>query len=432
MSLKIAVIGSGPVALTCIEELLNLGYAPDIYLPLEENSQIVASELTQLLLKDRYSKPYLYQPGPGTTPLSQMRTSVYEISRIGGLTEIWGGVMLPSHPFEECIDKFGHANVKSLTEEILTRRGYQGSNSLIASYLEPEKSTVISSTDIPLFQVYNNLEIWSARNDFIEIMKHPSISRFGPALKLISNGNKTQILYYENSIDSKLSHEYDWIFVAAGPIGDAKLILNSNERIKKIEIKDTNVVYSLRFSRHKYRNFEQLIPVKIRAIFSSTHTGYSQEYLFSRQLISSLRFKSLHKLLEILSTFIRKWVTVEMNFLPQIESKPMTISKTSDQIVIKSEKNSKICILKSRNQKKFKAFSNRIGIRSHPGSGQHSGSFVSNSLEGASIISDDKVIMPRISFVGASSLSMLPTGPITLAAMVNALNITRKILAELE
>jgi hypothetical protein len=420
------------VALTCIEELLKWGCAPDLYLPLEEKSQTITAQPTQLLLKDRYSKPYLYKPGPGMRPLSQIRTSVYEISRIGGLTEIWGGVMLPNHPFEECINNSSRASVKSLSEEILTRRGYRGRYSLITKYLESQKPEAISSMDIPLFQANNRPEIWSARNDLIEILKHPSISRFGPALKLINKGSKTQVLYYESPTNSKLSPEYDWIFVAAGPIGDAKLILDSYEKLRAIEIKDTNVVYSLRFSRHKHRNFEQLIPVTIRAYFSSTYTAYSQEYLLSNQLISSLRFKSLQKLFVFLSPLIRNWITVDMNFFPQRESEPMTISRVEDQIVIKSGKNSKLCVFKALSQRKFKTFSRRIGIRPHVGSGQHSGSFVTNNFEGAVVMSDGKILIPRASFVGASSLSALPTGPITLVAMVNALDITRRILAELE
>jgi hypothetical protein len=428
---KIAVIGSGPVALTCIEELIDRGHLPDVYLPLENNSHREPLLHNQLIVKDRFSKPHLYYQSREIEPLYQDHTSIYEINRLGGLTEVWGGVFLPSHPIENSFTELSAEQAKSLTKEVLIKRKYLGEESLIHEYLNPEAKLTFESDKVPLFQDRESSEIWSARKDFKELLRRWTINVNGPAIKFIQTEDKTKIAYRNDSNMEILSDGYDWVFIGAGPIGDARMILNSLDAPIDLTVQDTSVFYTLRLGKNKERGFNRLVPIFIRANFSGQNVSYSQEYSISQQLISALRFKRAHRALSFLSKLLRSWVTIEMNFCPQEKSVSLNVSRVQGNVLVQAKKRFPIFLIKPQVSLRPFNFAKGLGLRSAAGSGQHSGAFVSNNVEGSFLNSRIETLMPRISFLGASSLRNLPTGPITLAAMTNSLSVTRRILERL-
>lgn len=430
MAPKIAVIGSGPVALTCIEELVQKGSQPDLYLPVEKEFHGEYSSLKPLILKDRFIKPHVYTINEENFPLVQDRTSIYEVNRIGGLSEIWGGVFLPSHPSEKCFKDLSNSEIKEITEEILAKRDFKGDKTLINEYLNAREKLIFNTTKIPIFEEKEGLDIWSARKDFQNLVRVAKLNTYGSAVKIKQTGYKTKIVYLDGSSYEKESDDYDWVFIGAGPIGDAKIILNSIPNLNQIDVEDTSVFYTVRLGNARTSNFERLVPIRVRADFTRRRVFYSQEYLISQQLVAAIKFKKAHKMLQYVSRILRSWMTIEMNFLPQENSATIEIKKTSRKFLSKGKKRFPIFFVLPQISFKPLSISSLIGIRAAAGSGQHSGAFVSNNSEGAFLNVYPDILISRVSFLGASSLNRLPTGPITLAAMTNALSVTRKILSK--
>ena len=131
---KFAIIGSGPSALVCAEELLKHCAEVTMIGPdkSDTNSKFDIKNLRKFLAKDRFTKKNVYASFSRELQVNQFGTNFLETPIKGGLREIWGGVCFPQH----------HSERKFLLKEPSRKTTYACSKTLM--YL----STVLASRPV--------------------------------------------------------------------------------------------------------------------------------------------------------------------------------------------------------------------------------------------------------------------------------------------
>ena len=427
MANNFAVIGSGPVAYFCIEELNKQGFHVDLYAPDELKKVELNSSYyyKSFAIKQRLKQPFLFNRNSQIPEVSQLNTAFYEIYRIGGLAEVWGGVFFPWSAHQNCFNDFDSQVYRSILEEVFTKFNFSEYSDFLLNYAFDSSTTQYASIKTPIIWNHNLSKPWSPRND---LLKNSKYSLYGPAHSLEFYDDFSVRVKYFDSRDNVLeSKKYDWVFVAAGPIGDAKLILNSTNETSSILVNDSKVSYSICFG--KIQNYsEKMTPIAFYSKFKR-NSNFSQVYAISDELIEAIKSPFLKEFMRLIKKFFKKHIAISINFHGSKGSNSFRIQKSSTNFHAIGSRTFRFKIGFPSFQFRLGIINTNFGFFAKSGSSQHIGAFIQNTTKGAVLAKDKAIKFNSVTFLGASSLSNIPTGPVTLTAVVNTIYQTRNFLA---
>ena len=253
---NIAVIGAGPLALVTVLELQK--YTKRITLIYPSQSCLKVSKKPQLsfkmIQKDRSTKKFAYSKFDGPLKVSQKDTNFLETSALGGLSNLWGGVCFPQIKKENSLKYINSKEKSEIESYLLKLLNISNSKSQLWQYFTLDKvlQKVISG---PPSIARSKKGTWNAINKLqrlkgIKIVEGEAISikKMMPKIGIeVLIQNQSHIMIF------------DRVFVACGPIGDAKLVLNSIPQKSKVEIQDSKTEYQLLFKRCKNYQYKKYV-----------------------------------------------------------------------------------------------------------------------------------------------------------------------------
>ena len=434
---KVAIIGSGPSALVCISELKNKVSEITVFSPTGYSSADTGDEGQSFTLvrKDRFEKKEVYSKFLHSLQIKQDGTNFIESHTIGGLSEIWGGICLPQHYSERARELCPESEYIEILKDICNELSITGSTGEVWEFFTTNATSRNSILGKPPIALKNS-EIWSSREKINQLHANGLELISSEVLKIEVKGENNVVTFHQDGAIAV--REFDRIFVACGPIGDAKLILNSFPQIRKIEIADSATEYKVLFKFNFTTKFKKKMrPDFVGAILGSDNKieTYLQIYPISRQLLRSLPFEKMQFVIRPFFILVSKFISIGMIFRGSSNSNSFVIAKTEDGFISMPTKN--LTKNKRVNRKistlilKFGYLNTPFKIMNKPGTGIHSGAFIPSLNFNYGRLAELGIDAQKIHFVGASSLLVLPTGPITVSAMANSIYITRKTIKDL-
>jgi hypothetical protein len=435
---KIAVIGAGPTALFSVLELEKLGYNVSIIMPDQKNlkKNYHVYNLFKIIKKDRASKGSIYSKFSKNLNVTQSGTNFLETPVVGGLSNIWGGICFPQPAKELNLKYISFREKRQIESYLIKILNITNTDSQLWKFFENSTSPKKIIKDLPSVALRDG-NIWNAAEIFNKINKSKIVS--GEVLRIKPYNKQLQIEILKDKM--QFNKIFDRVFVACGPIGDAKIILNSIPHLSEITIKDSSTEYHLlfRFSRSQKLS-NQMIPLECAVFVSETNQvkAYTQIYPISQQLADSIIFWKHNFITRILNKIFNKFCFAAIVFYPENMSKSFTIKKTKKSFETYVPKDNHE-ILKKRRLGKLKQSSFRklgywptfVKIKNKPGSGIHSGSFVFDKEFDYGRYSSGGADFKNIHFLGASALPNIPAGPITFAALINCIYTIRRVVKDL-
>lgn len=435
---NIAVIGAGPLALVTVLELQKYTNRITLIYPAQNRPEKSKKAFLnfKIIQKDRSTKRLAYSAFNGPLKVSQKNTNFLETSAFGGLSNLWGGVCFPQTIRESRFNYIESKEKLEIESYLVKLLNISNSKSQLWQYFRFDKASkkVISG---PPSIARDKKGTWSAVNQLqrlkgIKVVEGEVIS----IKKVISKIGIKILIENHNQIMS-----FDRVFVACGPIGDAKIVINSLPKISRIQIYDSRTEYQLLLKRTKHNQFKKLM-IPSKCVYFMKQNGfvrcYAQIYPLSQQLIESLPIIRINPITKNLMKFLSKFLHAAIIFYPTDQSKSFIIEKTENGFKSYTGKGPwRRNVFKARenmSNEDFKSIGyNPIFIRfkNKPGSGVHSGSFLFESNFDYGRIPGHARDLPNLHFVGSSTLPSIPTGPITLSALTNGIYIVRKVFKDL-
>lgn len=436
--INIAVIGAGPTALISVLELQKLGFDVTIIAPPEKNYKrnYQISNLTKIVKKDRISKDFIYSKFSKNLEVKQSRTNFLETPAMGGLSNIWGGICFPQSKKEDKLTYITSQERKQITSYLIKFLNITNTNSQLWKFFEHSHSSKRIIKDLPSVAVLEG-NVWNAAPLFKKIDKLKII--FGEAINIKPYNNQLKItILKRNKLHYKV---FDRVFVACGPIGDAKLILNSIPDNSQLEIKDSSTEYHLLFRFSKSKKLATLMVPSECAVFLGDQNqiqAYAQIYPISQQLAESIIFWRSNFFTKYFCKIINKFFVAAIVFYPEIISKSFIVKKTIKGFETYTEKESHKVKQKRKlgklRQKSFRELGYRpthVKMRNKPGSGLHSGAFLFNGIFNYGRCPGAGIEFNNVHFLGASTLPSIPAGPITFVALINCIYTVRRVVKDL-
>lgn len=416
------IVGTGPSALVAVLDLLNRGHIVTIIEPSNLRNGKRPYQ-RRLILKDRKEKNHVYGDGPPIYHESITGIFPLETRSFGGLSNIWGGVFFPS--FRSYYWKQG-----------LGEHHYSKVEKSLESFLKIEKSS-ISEWDLEGWQLsrektqlrfyspqlaLNNLgEIWSANEAWSHLLSQKQANLIsGVVLKFREHIDLVEVTIKANH--ETFTEVFDVLLIGAGPIGNAKIVLNSLPNINEIRLEDSSVSYSLGLKLTRSTVSEKMRPLRCGFETLNGHpTAYFQIYDLSEQLLKSLRFRTLQVIAKAFNILVGNSVRIVMSFANGDCSNGLSIKRVEECIRIeKVEKEGK------SSQKfmirrlfyfllKEKILLLPLSIKAKVGDGAH-------------LAGGPYVLGKRVRAIGMSGTSRVYAGPVTFLAMA----LTLKIIEEVE
>jgi len=432
---KFAIIGSGPSALVCAEELLK-HYAevtmigPD---KSDANSKFDIKNIKKFLAKDRFTKKNVYASFSRELQVNQFGTNFLETPIKGGLSEIWGGVCFPQHHSERKFLHIPETDYISIMDELID---YLKITNTTSDFWESFINRNIKSDSFfgaPSMAIENG-KIWSASKGIQSLQLKGLEFIRGEVVKIENEINGVKITILNNN--QYQTCFFDRIFIASGPVGDAKLILNSFPDLENISIADTATEFHFLLKFNLHNKLQKDMRPIISGIFlngDKTLRTYVQVYPISAQLISSLPIRYVYNVFFPFFWLASKFIFLGMIFHPQAYSRNFIVTKINNGFE-SSVDEGELGQNEKWNNNQFKAFGYKTifkSIKNKPGSGIHSGAFIPNDKFDYGRLTGLNINFPNAHFIGASSLSILPTGPITLTSLINSVYIVRRVMCDL-
>ena len=436
--INIAVIGAGPTALISFLELQKLGFEVTIIAPPEKsykrNYQI--SNLTKIIKKDRISKDFIYSKFSKNLEVKQSRTNFLETPAMGGLSNIWGGICFPQSKIEDNLTYISSNEKKQITSYLVKFLNISNTNSQLWKFFEHSYSSKRIVKAPPSVAILEG-HVWNAAPIFDKIDKSKIV--FGEAVSIKPHNKQLKIsILASNKLHYKV---FDRVFVACGPIGDAKLILNSIPDNSQLEIKDSSTEYHLLFRFSKSKKLATLMIPSECAVFLGDHNqikAYAQIYPMSQQLAESIIFWRSNFITKYFCKIMSNFFFAAIVFYPEIISKSFVLKKTIKGFAAYTEKESYKVKQKRKleklRQKSFRELGYRpthVKIRNKPGSGLHSGAFLFNGKFDYGRCPGAGTEFNNVHFLGASTLPNIPAGPVTFVALINCIYTVRRVVKDL-
>ena len=430
---KIAIIGSGATAISVAKVLYEAQLNFDLISPCLAEVSSKNQNGKKLILKDRKEKSYVYSDSRFSHNFKQVGTEILETTFFGGLTEIWGGVTFPNlGPFNP-IPFFSKAEILEGLEVIKGFVSLDSTDSEIFKAFLGEIEIGASLSSAPTIARNPNGSKWNASQSWNSIPRSSYTLIDGIALSISEENGQAEVRYLDFK-KNILCAKYDEVFVAAGPFGNAKLILNSNLDLTSLKLKDSKVVNTLCLGKRQRVIPKEMTPSRCLIVSNSDENVYTQIYPISNQLVGSIRFKFARNLLRSISSITGSRLLIAMTFLASSESDSIELRRITSGFAAKDIKSKKVrSHFKTHLRKALFAegiLKTPFSIVGKPGSGVHSGAFIVNrqDLARKGIVNPELGSWKRIHFVGTSNFEFVPSGPVTLTAMIHAVLVTREVL----
>ena len=236
--------------------------------------------------------------------------------------------------------------------------------------------------------------------------------------------------------DQELDFLTERVFVALGPLGTSKLILNSVEDISEIRISDSNTFYLplWHFKSHNFSSNVISLSNLVISFFKNNRSLFLQLYPNTLDLLNFIKKKlNLTLIPDNFIKFFMKHFTVSIGFIPSTFSDSISVKKVAKNNFfisrLKNEGKRSFCnsALKDLGKQLIKIRVFRIpGMILHqmPGAGVHSGSLINpDSSSFINRINGRLEGHSNIIIVDSSSLPEIPVGSISLTSMANAMRI---------
>lgn len=435
---NIAVIGAGPLALVTVLELQKYTNRITLIYP-PQNCRKESKKLCltfKIIQKDRSTKRFAYSKFDASLKVSQKNTNFLETSALGGLSNLWGGVCFPQIKKESSLKYIDSKEKLEIESYLVKLLNISNSKSQLWQYFTLDKPPQKILSGLPSI-ARSKKGTWSAINQLQKLKGIKVVEGEVMSIKKMVPKMGIEILI-KNHNDIMM---FDRIFVACGPIGDAKIVLNSLPKRSRIEIQDSRTEYQLLLKRYKDHQYKKLmIPSKCTYFMKQNGfvRSYVQIYPLSQQLIESLPLIRINRITKKLIKFLSRFLHAAIIFYPTHQSKPFIVEQTRKGFKSYTEKKPwRRKVIKAKESMSNKDF-NSIGykpiftrIKNKPGSGVHSGSFLFKNNFDYGRIPGNKRDFPNLHFVGSSTLPSIPTGPVTLSALTNGIYIVRKVFKDL-
>lgn len=435
---RVCIAGNGPNAYLAATLLLKHGLQVTL-IDSHHDMSTGMKLLKKFVLKNREKRRDLYLQGIPIANSDDSSVMPIETRRIGGLTNLWGGVFFPPHlPYYK--DKYS-MDISDFEEVIsffsgnmfLERSNAHNWNEIVTEEKVMAKSEVIHL--IPQVALNKHGNVWNAAEICGQLF-HENLTKINGTLVQVRT-NKENLIVLIRLNDKFEEVAFDRLFLACGPIGNAKIIANSMSESAKINLVDSGVSYHLTFSlKAGSRLLSEMKPEKCGFYFRNhSLKGYYQYYGFSEELIESLRSSAVREMFRFLNNLTRNRLGLVMLFRNDTDSKYITLTKSNDSIhlVEAGGSNSKTTFDIFWNISKAlffqKIFVAPFFLRGRAGEGAHSAG--PNIIELKSSNPNDvltKELGERIHLLGMSLEDRVLAGPVTFLSLVLTLKRIKALL----
>lgn len=417
-SLSICVIGTGPTALTAVKKLEGLNVRISIIDCSKMNNKGY-SHKKKLIVKNRNEKSWVYEAGSPIQHEKNPKLNVLESGSKGGLSNIWGGVFFPQLFEKEVIPPYSFKTNKEF-EEFCDIKLCMDFKKLNLKEFRTEKlreDINITYFKPPIAKEKKIPTTWSSFDKWTKI-KGKINYIYGVANSIKRHGKYTSVEIESNH--KKFNKSFDHVFLACGPVGNAKIICNSiNERIEVLD-SSTYYLFSLGYAK-KYNVKEKMWPYQAGYIIKNKKIiCYFQNYQVAQEMIDSFKYhKILRCLIKILKN-IKIEIRVSMIFLNSINSEKISILRKEAKLLLDTSKGiptKKLLIYRniSNFMRKSGYFSLPIFIKTKTGEGAHqAGTFIKGHQES---YLDKFNGLTNTHLLGMSQLETLYGGPVTYSGM---------------
>lgn len=435
---RVCIAGNGPNAYLAARIFLENGLEVtliDSHHDMSKGTKL----LKKFVLKNRQKRKELYSQG---IPISNHEDSLVmpiETRSAGGLTNLWGGVFFPPFlpyykekysleisDFEEVLGYFSG-------DILFERSNAQDWNNLVTKETIMSKSKVIHLT--PQIALNKEGDLWSAAKLFEQLTDEKLNQLNGTLMQVLPNKDNLNVLIRLNDKFQELT--FDRLFLACGPIGNAKILANSMSESAKIYLADSGVSYHLTLAlRARPQILSQMRPEKCGFYFGNhALEGYYQYYGFSKELIDSLKYSALRRLARLLNEITRNRLGLIILFKNDRDSKFIELNRLNDSLYLGEggRSNAKATFKVFWNISKSLFFKGVIVspffLRGSAGEGAHSAGPNISELKSAN--SDDALIKEleeRIHLLGMSLDDRVLAGPVTFLSLVLTLKRLKALL----
>lgn len=447
MKLENVIVGSGPTAYICALELIRNGENFTVITPKLESSESSVRGLQpnasrRMILKDRFSKPWVYGDDENRFKVENHKTDLVETAAFGGLSNVWGAVCFPNFDTKKSLPFMSSIEIESQLIELKKILRINESDSTFWSSAAPKKSLVagILRDDFPPIARSVGGGHWNAQDEWRMLDENYVRFQAGFVSKVSKAKNGSLLLDLKMPNSESRVVECRRVFIACGPFGNARIILNSCSDLQSIGIEDSSVSYKIFFDIDLRKRFESTMEAKRLYLYSHSDaigfTNYLQVYSLSEQLIQSFRFKRLHFVLRVFARIFAPFFSVGITFMPGSESSTIFLTKNNKgDLETRTKAPNRVRLKNSRFSRKLMGeglISLPLTIKGKPGAGVHSGAFLNGKYPEIENSLFQNKLQPKdgVHFLGTSNLSFIPAGPVTILGLVHSLNTTRKVCVD--
>jgi len=441
----VLIIGSGPsayiTALTCLEHNVKITIASPIADKWKNSSD--STLMKKLILKRRFAERNYYKIPNLISEFQTKKIDLFENFNMGGLSNIWGGVFLPPNMAEFIFDDKLKKGFKDAIEYVERVIPIKNQESVIYKTLFNGESNAISIEEsLTLANADLDKEVnWSAfelKNDtrFKEVR---FLDRFVDSIETLADQLVKVKFIDDNNIET--FEIFNKVFVGAGVFGTARILLNSLGDGISFKVSDSAVTTCLvlKLNRESNKKLKSRMTPESLYLNKSDNgkvQSYAQIYKFSTELIESLKYKPMQKLMIKTLNVLQLNLRLIMFFHPAETSQKIILSKQNNTLLANSWGRHEYLagLIKALNfyfKRRYLPLTPLIKMR--PGAGVHSGAFIKfDSIDHQGKIDSTVADWPNVHVVGSATLPIIPTGPIMISLMANSRVITLNSLKDFE
>jgi ferredoxin len=429
--IRIAVVGSGASALATVRELLIS--KKDVEITVLDVANQNEPDKT-FGLKSHFGSLRMYDSKIQNLEHVGMKPVVWPSGSTGGFSRIWGAVIdhdsADNFPNFMEFDPTGSPKFATTSfYKVLNRNQITLNNEWeIQSHrlaVDPTKCVMCGQclTGCP------KEAIWFAGNEW----------PLNPEIKHLNNYRVRTIVAQQHGIEV---HAYagdilnfDLVFLAAGPIASAQILMRSNYISSEVKFQDTQAVFfpALRKPIRETKESFALSQISAKLELDGKISKYLQIYPDSRNLTHSLKMHKpkLGRLISASWRFISPWVLTAISYSDSISSPNLVLKMlNSDHFQLSSDSMKQTKNEKRSQRSLKKSIIREFGIyplfslakKAEPGESYHFGA--STEIQNFNTSSR----FSRVKVVDSSSLLEIYPGPITNKVMLNAQRIVRNAL----
>jgi hypothetical protein len=435
-SRNICVIGTGPNSLVATKMLLANNFRVTVIDPSDDKIQ--GSELRRkFILKKRKNDESLFTFGTPLSNASKSQLFPIETRSFGGLTNLWGGVFFP--PYLEYYEDKHRLTMEDFNELLeLCRPGLKINETDAQKWNENLAHDASKEMEVlklePQLALNEDGKLWRAADSWQFVRSKNLRILKGVALSILRKDTCCGVKVRINSTSSKEFY-FDHVFLGCGPIGNAKLILNSGLGFDEAILPDSGVSYHLTWRKNKVDRMPIIMqPDRCGFVLKGKIPHYYfQHYPFSVEMIESLRFSPVRFLAHAFSLILRNRIGLLMVFRNDLDSRSVKISFKKGEMYIselgasKTRGNKHAIIIEKRRLRNEGIRLLPIWFNGKAGEGVHSAGPVNYLKNGESYdLASNTNLNKNVHFLGMSATNKVFAGPVTYLSMT----LSKKLVEE--